>query len=1201
MPTAKFIADFSSFDAAVAKSSVTLKNVEADANKVGKALNSMVDNFSGRKLINDAVLMTKAVEDVGGASKLTATEMAKVNGVVTEAIAKYAALGKTAPQSMIDLAKATQTTQSYTASFGQEILKTAAGFVTAQAIIGAVTGVVKLLGNELVTLTVHGAAVGDVSENFAHLAEQSGHLGDTLLGVLRAGTHSTITDFDLMKTANQDLAAGMNLTDQQFGTLAKGAFALAQATGGDVKTGLDTMNDAMLTGRTRALALLTGKINLTDSEQKYAQSLLSTADHLTEEGKLEAARAAILEAVALATGRLGEQTDGLDELIAQAGVAWQNFEDQLGKSIATSATLITGLEGVKKILQETFGSQQEELIKAIVEQVNKASVALVDFAIAGVTAANEFLKGWKDVRFLFDNIQQVLEYNELSAAKLGRRMRELWPGDQTAALQLFTDKINALSRSMDERAARLLVESKAQSNADAVTAGYVKTLEDLKGKMVAAGIATNGFVGPIEAATVAGKKHEAQLQASKEELSKAQAAAEKFAKASQNLSDILDDTDWDGTIEGALRLGVSAGDVATFFGKSEGAIKKFQMGMAAADKQNEKAQDTLSSMMGTLRSLGTVIPQSEFDDFAKSLAKLPDIERGIAMGFIEAGKAGGWVVDVNDDLKEFEKQAKIADERTKQLANTFGQMGQIVGGTFGAMLAGLGQLIPMIEAASKAQEVLNTKGPNATEAERMNAALTKRQAVMAGILTAATAVANVTEGLDSTLGKMANFAAKGAALGAAFGPWGALAGAVGGAIVGAFQKAEQAINKTRAAFVEAAGGLDKLRDKATAAGVTIDALLQAKNAKQYEAAIKDLNDAFKDYEEELKKVAKLEEVIGDRFTKLQGAIGDASGAMSDSMRDAIRQLSQLPGVSKDVAAALQSLADDTKPNFEELTKIAKDYGIELENLGPKFQQAHISDEALKLITNFENLRNAGADVGGVINGMADEINKVVQDSLKFKVDIPENMRFMIEALINSNQLFDEQGNLIKDIADLKFGAPVETEADKIVKAIEALGDILKLLPGIADKAASGIQDALNNIHPPTIYVPVVPAFGDFNVPGGASGGVFTGKAFDSFSGGGVKGRVLPFRPPPGDDHLAWMAKGEGVLTVSEMHALGGVSGFNKLRADIKAGRSSGGDTSALETKLDEIRAELRRNRLTGPAALARAVRDEVQKAGGRRR
>jgi hypothetical protein len=44
-------------------------------------------------------------------------------------------------------------------------------------------------------------------------------LGTTLLETLRQGTHGTIDDFTLMKRANQDLAAGLNLTDDQFSLL----------------------------------------------------------------------------------------------------------------------------------------------------------------------------------------------------------------------------------------------------------------------------------------------------------------------------------------------------------------------------------------------------------------------------------------------------------------------------------------------------------------------------------------------------------------------------------------------------------------------------------------------------------------------------------------------------------------------------------------------------------------------------------------------------------------------------------------------------------------------------------------------------------------------------------------------------------------------------------------------------------------------
>jgi hypothetical protein len=118
--TAKFQADFKSFYDAVEKAEVELRGLETGAAKVEKSLNKMADSFSGRKLIQDANLAAKAIEDIGGASMLTAKEQAKVNAQVTEALAKYKALGIEAPASLQKLARDTAgvTTETAKASTG---------------------------------------------------------------------------------------------------------------------------------------------------------------------------------------------------------------------------------------------------------------------------------------------------------------------------------------------------------------------------------------------------------------------------------------------------------------------------------------------------------------------------------------------------------------------------------------------------------------------------------------------------------------------------------------------------------------------------------------------------------------------------------------------------------------------------------------------------------------------------------------------------------------------------------------------------------------------------------------------------------------------------------------------------------------------------------------------------------------------------
>jgi hypothetical protein len=263
---------------------------------------------------------------------------------------------------------------------GSHVLETAASFFTAEAAMHAVEGAIHLGIETIKELTLEGAKVADIEENFNHLMDTSGRLGSTLLGVLREGTHSTISDMELMKSVNQDLAAGLNLTDAQFKTLSQGAFALAQATGQDVKTAFDTMNDAMLTGRTRALAMLTGTIDLVKAEEDYAKKIGVRVETLTEDEKIQAKREAILKAVGAATQRLGEQTDGLDEKVDQVKTTWANFEEELGKTIATSPVLLEGFDAIREELIAAFGGNSKSLVESIAQAIDNAAISVVDFA-----------------------------------------------------------------------------------------------------------------------------------------------------------------------------------------------------------------------------------------------------------------------------------------------------------------------------------------------------------------------------------------------------------------------------------------------------------------------------------------------------------------------------------------------------------------------------------------------------------------------------------------------------------------------------------------------------------------------------------------------------------------------------------------------------------------------------------------------------
>lgn len=286
-------------------------------------------------------------------------------------------------------------------SLGSRVAETAVGFFSATVALEAIKVGAEFAAEALKELTLGGAAAADVADNFERLTGNAGRLGETLLQTLREGTHATIDDLTLMKLVNSDLAAGMELTDQQFRDFADGAFALAQATGDDVTTALETMNDAMLTGRTRSLQMLTGKIDLTAAEDKFAASLGTVAEKLSAEEKLEAARLAIMESVTSATARLGEQTDGLDEKVAQLATQWANYKDQLGQAIATSPAVMHAFETIRDALVEAFGGDSQNMLETAVGWIDSIADSVSEYGpkvIDAFVQTKEWLVGaWEAI------------------------------------------------------------------------------------------------------------------------------------------------------------------------------------------------------------------------------------------------------------------------------------------------------------------------------------------------------------------------------------------------------------------------------------------------------------------------------------------------------------------------------------------------------------------------------------------------------------------------------------------------------------------------------------------------------------------------------------------------------------------------------------------------------------------------------------
>lgn len=241
--------------------------------------------------------------------------------------------------------------------------------------------------------TTEGVHIAEVERSFERLTAGAGQLGSTLIGVLREGTHNTITDFELMKAVNNNLANGVKLTDDQYRELATGAFALAQSKGIGVAEAFDMINESITRGNPRALRALGITTDLANAELDYALKLGKRTEQLTEAEKVEARREAILAAVGNATARLGDQTDGLDELLAQAHVAWSNFYEDLLKSAATSPAVVTAFTTIRDAVVDALGGDAKEAVKVFMGWINSAADTVTEW-VPTVVSGFQTVRDW---------------------------------------------------------------------------------------------------------------------------------------------------------------------------------------------------------------------------------------------------------------------------------------------------------------------------------------------------------------------------------------------------------------------------------------------------------------------------------------------------------------------------------------------------------------------------------------------------------------------------------------------------------------------------------------------------------------------------------------------------------------------------------------------------------------------------------------
>lgn len=225
-----------------------------------------------------------------------------------------------------------------------------------------------------------GADIGDMAEAFEQLSGAAGKTADVFLKELQTATVSTISNFELMQKANQAMISG--LSPDAFETATRAARIYSETTGQDLKSSIDDVTNAMVTGRDMMLKRIGITIDGAEAERKYAEAIGMAGQPLNEMGQLEAKRAAMIDALNKKLAETATPATDAADAIGQMRTALDNARDSLIKSLAENKTLNETLTTLADRISKIDWTPLNKGINWIIDNTPKAINLLRNLSVA---------------------------------------------------------------------------------------------------------------------------------------------------------------------------------------------------------------------------------------------------------------------------------------------------------------------------------------------------------------------------------------------------------------------------------------------------------------------------------------------------------------------------------------------------------------------------------------------------------------------------------------------------------------------------------------------------------------------------------------------------------------------------------------------------------------------------------------------------
>lgn len=917
---ATFAADFSNFTKAVRDAEVVLKDLEAGAGKVERGIARVGAAFSGQKLITEASLSAKAVESLGGVTKLTASEQEKLNAQLKEAIEKYRVLGKEVPPEILKIADATQ----------KEIDAR--------------------------------KAASDAAKKNAQDAEAAAR-----------GAGSFLDSFK-----------GIDI---------KGILTNPIGSAGQALTGLgDVMKKIPILGHPAAQAIIVVGTALVTLASNAAEADAALDDMADQTGMSVPALSRLSNASKIVGADMGSLTKSVfdfEKRLADASPEFVAALDAMGLS----------LEEVRNLNPDQYLPTIAEAFSKIEDSSQKASIGSNLFG----KNARELIPVMADLGRAFEltaDIDPITAEQAREAEEFQFQIASLTTHVKAVGLEIGRALIPALNKALDIFTNIIVPIGKVIWQLSAIggaikfvgeTIDYASAAWDMwTGKVQVNGDMLNAAEAGLKKtrASVAGLALQVHKPGSAESLSGA------FAEAERSMGELGREYS-----DHAAKTKKAADDTEKAREKQE----KWNTSVNEATHQLQKVVPMFAPLIGGLQGTANLTEEAH-ERMSYLDATVNEFHDGIAT----TGQTLKTVV-----IPAFQTLPNVVPQGTKAI-----QEATVAAKTFGetikeGLLGNLKQIPSMVTSA------LTGGG---------------------GLIGAAKGIGSL---VGSTLGKgigeSISTATKG--LGALAGPIGAAIGSLAGPLIGKiaslFQNPEKQINPVREAWIQAAGGLEQLNQKAFAATgslTLVQNLLNAKNADQYKTAIDALNSAFGAHEQ---AVAAARTTYADISTKL-GNLTSISPQLKTALDAALNATTAetfktaLDGVGKAI--------DDQVAKQSHLNGLVEKYGLNWTQASDAFQQSKVDEIAKGLIADFTDLNGVFTNLNPVMEGMKKPLNEFVASAQQAGVVVPEGMRRIIQTAIDAGVIFDEAGNKVTDLNDLGLTFGEET-SDAMTDVNDAMTDL----------------------------------------------------------------------------------------------------------------------------------------------------------------